>query len=145
MVTSVIYSKAIHAAVKGDLDFDTGTFKCMLVNNTYATRTDENKKDSDDFIDDVSANEVSGTNYSAGGATATVTVNAIDTTNNRVEITLGAASWATSTITAYGAVYYKDTGTPGTSTLIAYIDFGGAVTSTAGTFSLTQSTLRFQN
>jgi hypothetical protein len=62
-----------------------------------------------------------------------------------VEITLGAASWSTSTITAYGAVYYKDTGTPSTSPVIAFIDFGGAIASTAGTFSLTASTLRFQN
>jgi hypothetical protein len=29
--------------------------------------------------------------------------------------------------------------------VIAFIDFGGAIASTAGTFSLTASTLRFQN
>jgi hypothetical protein len=144
-MASLIYSNAIWNAVKGDLDFDTGTFKCMLVNNTYVAVSDETKKDTHDFINDVNTNEVTGTAYVAGGATVTVTVGAVDTANNRVDITLGAASWASSTITAYGAVYYKDTGVASTSPVIAYLDFGGAVTSTAGTFSITASTLRFSN
>lgn len=140
MATSVLYGLTMYSIL--NTFYGSGTFKVMLVNSTYAAIADETKKDTHDFINDVSSNEITGTGYTAGGATATVTVNSYDTTNNRVDITLGAVSWSTSTITAYGAVVYKDTGTPSTSAVIAYIDFGGAVTSTAATFSLTSSTKR---
>jgi hypothetical protein len=126
--------KAIHAALKGDLDFDTATFKVMLVTSSYAENPDH------DFRDDVV-----GTNYTAGGTTATVTVSAIDTTNNRVEFSLGGASWASSTITAAGAVYYVSRGGASSADeLVAFNDFGGDVTSTAGTFTLNASTGRIQ-
>lgn len=46
-------------------------------------------------------------------------------------------SWSSATITATGAVIYKSTGTGSSSRLIAYVDFGGTVTSTAGTFTVT--------
>lgn len=142
-MASLNYSPTIRTIVNAF--FGSGTFKVMLVNNTYVGVSDETKKDSHDFIDDVSSNEVSGTGYTAGGATATITVNSVDTTNNRVDITIGQVQWTSSTITAYGAVVYKDTGTASTSPVIMFIDFGGAVTSTAGTFTLTQSTYRLQN
>ena len=45
-------------------------------------------------------------------------------------------SWSTATLTARMAVVYKSTGTASTSPLIAYLDFGGTITSTAGTFTL---------
>jgi hypothetical protein len=130
--------KAIHAALKGDLDFDTATFKVMLVTSSYVENKDH------DFRDDVT-DEVVGTNYTAGGETATVTVSAIDTANDRVEFALGGASWATSTITAAGAVYYVSRGGAASADeLVAFNDFGGNITSTAGTFTLNASTGRIQ-
>ena len=139
-MASLIFNNAIYYLVKGNIDFDSDTFKCMLVTSSYSPN-----KDTDDFRNDVT-NEVSGTGYTAGGTAATVTVNAIDTTNDRIEITLGAVSWPTSTITARGAVYYKSRGGASSADeIVAYIDFGGDVSSTAGTFSLSASTLRFQN
>ena len=139
-MTSIIYNNAIYNLVKGNIDFDTDTFKCMLVTSTYSPN-----KDTDDFRNDVT-NEVSGTGYTGGGTAATVTVNAIDTTNDRIEITLGAVSWSTSTITARAAVYYKSRGGASSADeIVAYIDFGGDVSSTAGTFALSASTIRFQN
>ena len=48
-------------------------------------------------------------------------------------------------MTARGAVYYKVVGTAATDRLVAYIDFGSDITSTAGTFALTAITLRIQN
>jgi hypothetical protein len=139
-MASIIYNNAIWNQVKGNIDFDSDTFKCMLVTSSYTPN-----KDTDDFRNDVT-NEVSGTGYTAGGAAATFTVNAIDTTNDRIEITLGAVSWPTSTITARGAVYYKSRGGASSADeLVAYIDFGSDISSSAGTFALTASTLRFQN
>ena len=70
----------------------------------------------------------------------------MDTTNNRVDITLGGASWTTATITARYAVYYKARGGASSADeLVAVVDFGSDVTSTAATFTLSASTLRKQN
>jgi hypothetical protein len=144
-MTSIIYNSALDDEARGAIDFDTDTFKCMLVNATYDAIADETKKDSHLKRSAVTANEISGTGYVAGGTAATITVNK-DTANNRVDISLGAVSWPTSTITAEGAVYYKSRGGADTADeLVAYIDFGGPITSTAGTFALAASTFRIQN
>lgn len=139
-MASLIYNNAIWWQVKGAIDFDTDTFKAMLVTSSYTP-----DKDTHDFRNDVT-NEVSGTGYTAGGTAATVTVAAIDTTNDRIEVTLGAVSWLTSTITARGAVYYKSRGGASSADeLVAYIDFGSDISSSGGTFALSSSLLRFQN
>lgn len=146
-MASLIYNSFFDDLAKGNIDCDTDTFKVMLVGSGYlnATIADETKKDSHLKRSSVTASEVSGTGYTAGGATITVTVTK-DTANNRVDISLGAASWASSTITAHGAVIYKSRGGADTADeLVAFIDFGGAVASTAGTFSLTASTIRISN
>jgi hypothetical protein len=137
-MASHVNMKVLHAALKGDLDFDTVTVKVMLVTSSYTENPDH------DFRDDIT-DEVAGTAYVAGGETATCSVSAIDTANNRVEVSLGGASWATSTITAAGAVYYVARGGASSADeLIAFNDFGGNITSTAGTFTLNASTLRIQ-
>ena len=138
-MATLIYNRGLEQLARGTIDYDTDTFKVMLTTSAYT----ENK-DTHDFRDDVT-NEVAGTGYTAGGATATVTVT-LDTANDRIDISLGAASWTTSTITARKAVYYKSRGGASTADeLIAVIDFGADVISTGGTFSLTASTLRIQN
>lgn len=138
-MASLIYNRALELLTRGSIDFDTDTFKVMLTTSGYTE-----DKDAHDFRNDVT-NEVTGTGYTAGGATATVTVT-LDTANDRVDISLGAASWTTSTITARKAVYYKSRGGASSADeLIAVIDFTSDVVSTGGTFSLTASTLRIQN
>jgi hypothetical protein len=139
-MASLIFNPMLNAWARGNIDFDSDTFKVMLVTSGYTP-----DKDTHDFRNDVT-NEVVGTGYTAGGAACTVTVNAVDTANDREEITLGGASWTTSTITARGAVYYKSRGGASSADeIIAYIDFGGDVSSSGGTFTLTDSTLRVQN
>lgn len=138
-MASLIYNSGLYDAATGAIDFDTDTFKVMLVTSSYTADKDLDLKRS------AVTNEVTGTGYSAGGTTATVTVTK-DTVNDRIDISLGAASWSTSTITARAAVYYKSRGGASSADeLVAYIDFGSNITSTAGTFSLTASTLRIQN
>jgi hypothetical protein len=144
-MTSIVYNSALEDLARGSIDFDTDTFKVMLVNATYDAIADETKKDAHLKRSAVTANEISGTGYTAGGVGAAVTVTK-DTVNNRVDISLGSASWSTATVTAEGAVYYKSRGGADTADeLVAYIDFGGPITSTAGTFALTASTVRIQN
>lgn len=123
----------------GAVDFDTDTFKVMLVTSTYTPN-----KDTHDYRNDVT-NEVVGAGYSTGGATSSVTVTP-DTANDKVTITFGAVSWADSTITARGAVYYKSRGGASSADeIIAYNDFGSDITSSGGTFSVAASTITLQN
>jgi hypothetical protein len=112
----------------------------MLCTSTYAPNKDTHTKRSD------VTNEVTGTGYTAGGNSVTVTVAAVDTANDRVDITLGGTTWTTATITARYAVYYKARGGASTADeLVAVNDFGSDVTSTAATFTLNASTLRKSN
>lgn len=139
-MASKLFNSAIKDEATGAIDYDTDSFKVLLVTSSYTPNSDTHTKRSD------VTNEVTGTGYSAGGASATVTVSAVDTANDRVDITLGAASWSTSTITARAGVYYKARGGASSADeLVAYIDFGSDITSTAATFSLTASTLRKTN
>lgn len=138
-MASLIFNSCVDDMARGAIDFDTDTFKCMLVTATYTPDKDTHLKRSS------VTNEVTGTGYTAGGAAATVTVTK-DTANDRVDISLGAVSWASSTITARGAVYYKSRGGASSADeLVGYVDFGADITSTNGTFSLSASTLRIQN
>lgn len=139
-MASLIYHKMLHALVKGDIDFDTVVVKVMLVTSTYVE-----DKDTHAFRSSVT-NEVTGTGYTAGGNVSTVTVQAIDTAGDDVEVTLGAVSWPTATITARKAVYYVARGGAATADeLLCVVDFVTDVVSTGGTFSLTASTIKLQN
>lgn len=138
-MASLIYNHCLDNAARGTIDFDTDTFKVMLVTSAYT----ENK-DTHEFRSDVT-NEVSGPGYTAGGNTVTVTVTK-DDANDRIDISLGGTTWPTSTITARKAVYYKSRGGAATADeIIAVNDFGSDVISTGGTFTLNASTLRIQN
>ena len=138
-MASLIYNSAIDDMAKGAIDFDTDTFKILLVTSSYTPN-----KDTHDKRDDVT-NEVSGTGYSAGGATSATTVTK-DTANDKVTISFAATSWATSTITARGAVVYKSRGGASSADeLVCYIDFGADVSSSAATFSVGSSTITLQS
>lgn len=118
---------------KGDLDFDTLTAKVLLVSSIPS----EANLDAWVYRSDVT-NEITGTGYTAGGVSQAFTLNAIDTTNNRQSVTYtdNATAWTTATITAVGAIIYKDTGTDTTDILMHFVDFGGTKAVTAGTFGL---------
>ena len=137
-MASLIYNSAIDDMARGAIDFDTDSFKAMLVTSTYAPN-----KDTDDKRNDVT-NEATGTGYTAGGVACVCTVTK-DTANDKVTLSFAAVSWATSTITARALVIYKSTGTASTDNLVAYNDFGSDVSSTGGTFSVAASVVTLQN
>lgn len=129
-MASAVYNSAKQKLINGGIDLDSDTIKVALVTSSYTPNIDTHV-----FFSDVT-NEVSGTGYTAGGATlASVTLN-IDTTNDLVAFDAADVTWSTSTITARGAVIYKSTGTGSTSPLLAYVDFGADKTSTAGNFTI---------
>ena len=138
-MASLIYNSAIDDMARNNIDFDTNTFKAMLVTSSYTPN-----KDTHDKRDDVT-NEVSGTGYTAGGVTTACTVTK-DTANDKVTLQFAAVSWASSTITARALVIYKSLGGASSAdALVAYNDFGSDVSSTAGTFSVAASTITLQN
>jgi hypothetical protein len=137
-VASLIYNSCLEDLAKGDIDFDTDTFKILLVTSTYTPDKDTHTRG-----DDIT-NEVTGSGYTAGGATSACTVTK-DTANDKVTLGFASVSWATSTITAAAGVIYKSTGTAANDPLVAYIDFGGDVSSSGGTFSISASTITLQN
>ena len=127
-MASLLYTSFIRDIATGSVDCDTDSFKGMLVTSSYTANKDHDKRD------DIT-NEVSGTGYTAGGAAVTLTT-ALDTTNDRVTITPSEPSWSTATITARGMVIYKARGGASSADeLVAFVDFGSDVTSTAGTFA----------
>lgn len=117
--------------MNGGIDLDTDTIKVALVTSSYTPDIDAH-----DNFDDIT-NEVSGTGYTAGGATLGSVTVTVDNTDNEGVFDAADTSWASSTITARGAVIYKSTGTASTSKLICYVDFGSDVTSTSSTFQIT--------
>ena len=129
------FKRALLGGTGGPIDFDADSFKVMLVDNTYRGLSDATKK-GHDFINDVSGNEIAGTGYTAGGLALSGASIASDGADG-YKVTFTNPAWNSSTIQAYGAVWYKDTGTPSTSPVMFFSDFGGAITSTNGTFTIT--------
>lgn len=129
-MADVIYNSFKKKIMDGSIDLDTDTIKVALVTSSYTPDQDVH-----DFFDDIT-NEVSGTGYTAGGASLANKAVTADNTDNEGVFDADDVSWTTSTITARGAVLYKSTGTASTSALICYIDFGADKISTAGTFTI---------
>ena len=77
--------------------------------------------------------EVSGTGYTAGGASLSSQAVAFDSTNQVAYFDAADPAWTTATITARGALIYNNTKSNAT---IAVLDFGSDYTSTAGTFTI---------
>lgn len=76
--------------------------------------------------------EVSGTGYTAGGATLSGFAVTLDTDTAVLDWTTD-PTWASSTITARGALIYNSSRT---NKAVAVLDFGSDITSTAGTFTV---------
>ena len=79
------------------------------------------------------SNEVSGTGYTAGGNTLSIST-APTTSGTTAFLSFGTTTWSTATITARGALIYQ---VGGSTPSVAVLDFGGDKTSTAGDFQIT--------
>ena len=135
-MASGIYHSFFERLGRGAGDLQSVTVKCALVTSAYTPTADH------DFFDDVTNELGSGSGYTSGGDTISVTVTD-DDGNDRVDIVLGEAQWTTATLTAGGCVYYVDTGgAASTDWLIAYLDFGTDRSSSSGTFTISASTIR---
>ena len=130
-MANVFYDKAKKNLWNGVIgDLSSVTLKVMLVTSSYGP-----SQTGDEFKSSVT-NEVTGTGYTAGGATLTSCAVTADTTNHRGKFTADNVTWSTATLTAAGAVIYNSTGTDSTSPILGYIDFGGNKSSSAGNFTI---------
>lgn len=130
-MASAYYNAGKKYHLNGAVDLDTDTLKVMLLTSTYSPNIDTHA-----FRSDLT-NEVSGTGYTAGGATLASPSVTQDNTNDRAAFDAADTSWSTATITARYAVVYKSRGgLSSADELVCYFDFGSDYTSTAGTFTI---------
>jgi hypothetical protein len=130
-MANVFYDNAKKNLWNGAINLATDPLNVALVGPGYVPN-----QAVDQYWSDVAANEVSGTGYTAGGQALSGQSVTADTTNHRGKFTADNVTWPNATVTAVGAVIYKKAGTPSTSPIVGYIDFGGAKSSSAGNFTI---------
>lgn len=113
------------------VDFDADDIRVALVDNTTAPAAATH-----DYWSDLQANEVSGTNYTAGGYALTSTL-----TESGGTVTWDAddATWAQSGAgfsDAYWGIIYKYNATAANAPLIAYVELGGPKGNTGGSLTI---------
>lgn len=127
-ITQAMCTSFKQALLDGEMDFSSDTsqtFKIALFTSSAtldATTTAYS-----------ATNEVSGTGYTAGGNTLTISTNPT-TSGTTAYLDFADTTWAAATITARGALIYKADGV--TDPAVAVLDFGADKTSTAGDFSI---------
>lgn len=130
-MANAIFNSFKRDIANGSINLATDAVKMMLVGSAYTPNIDTHAKRSD------VTNEVSGTGYTAGGialVNKTVTMN---TTSDKGVFDADDLTISNATITARGAVLYKARGGASSADeLIAYLDFGADITSTAGNFNI---------
>ena len=131
MSTPVVYNQFKLKQFNGNaIDLDTDTIKVMIVTNAYVP------SQAHDFKDDIT-NEVSGTNYVAGGTAIAGVTLALD--GNTVEWIHSDIDWTQSASGFSNGrtfVWYKDTGAAATSPLIMYMQEAADFGNVAGTLTL---------
>jgi hypothetical protein len=120
----------VSATAARRIDWVGDTIKVALTTSAYTP-----DQDAHDFFNDVT-NEITGTGYTAGGATLSGKSISYDSATNETRMLAATSSWPSSSFTARRAVVYKDTGTASTSPLIGWVDFGADETIASGNFSL---------
>ena len=133
-VTAKMYGNALLKALNKEVNYITDTIKVMLCTSAYTPDQDAH------IYKSSITGEVTGTGYTAGGATLTNKTMTYDGATNTIKLDADDVVWASSTITARYAVIYDDTGTDSTSTLLGYIDFSEDKISSAGNFTITWDT-----
>lgn len=130
---SKLYGNFLSKALNKEVDWDSDTIKVALLTSSYTPN-----QDTHDYFDDVSSYEVTGTGYTAGGATLGSKTLTYDNSSNVIVLDAADTTWSASTITARYAVVYDDSGaSAGSKALIGYVDFGSDQSSTNGNFTIT--------
>lgn len=131
MATSKFYSGFFRSLWNKEIDLDTDSLKLMLCTSAYTPDQDTHRYKSS------ITNEVSAPGYTAGGAVVGSVAVSYDTSGNVLSFDGADVTWPASTITArYGILYDSSPASDATRPLILYVDFGGNISSTAATFTM---------
>jgi hypothetical protein len=126
-ITQAMCTSFKQALLDGEMDFSSDTaqtFKIALYTSSATLNATTTAYSA--------TNEVSGTGYSAGGNTLTISTNPT-TSGTTAFLDFADTTWSTATITARGALIYKS---GGGDPAVAVLDFGGDKTSTSGDFQI---------
>lgn len=128
-MASGIYNIFKSEVMKKSIDLVNDTIKVALLNSSHSFSP---SSVTNSAWSDVSANEIVGVGYSAGGIALTGKAVTADNVDNEGVFSADNANWPASTISARHAVIYNDTTTP--KYLIASIDFLETKNSSNGNF-----------
>lgn len=132
-MASKIYGSFFGKALNKEIDWDSDSIKVALVGSGYTPN-----QDTHDYWDDVVANEVTGTGYTAGGQALASKTLTYDAASNVTVLDAADVTWSASTITARYAVIYDDSpATNAQKPLLGYVDFVTDQSSTSGNFTIT--------
>ena len=115
--------------LKGNHDFDGGaTYKIALFTSSKTVSVSDPTSYN-------TTNQVSGTNYTAGGNT--LANPAVGRTGSTSFVDFDDTSWTTATFTArFAQIYQSSGGAASGNNSVLVLDFGGNFTATAGTFTI---------
>lgn len=129
-VSASWFTLGLENVLNGGIDLENDSIKVALVKDTYTPNH------SHDQWSDVSSNEASGGDYSAGGVALSNQALTPDTSNKRVTFDADDIVLCNGAITARYAVIYDDDSTG--DLLLGYVDFGQNESSQeGGVFSIT--------
>ena len=117
------------ALLDGEMDFSSNTSQTFKIALYTSSATLSAATTAYATTNEVSS---SGTNYTAGGNTLTISANPAST-GTTAFLDFADTTWTDATITARGALIYKS---GGTNPAVAVLDFGADKTSTAGDFQV---------
>ncbi len=127
-ITQAMCTSFKQALLDGEMDFSSNTgqsYKIALYTSSASLDAATTAY--------TTSNEVTGTGYSAGGNTLTIST-AATTSGTTAFLSFATTTWITATITARGALIYQ---VGGSTPSVAVLDFGSDKTSTAGDFQIT--------
>lgn len=130
-VTHLVYGLAMDHFLDADIDWTADTIKAALC-TAYTVA-----QDTHDFWNDAESTEITGTGYTAGGATLASPTRGYTAGTNVLMLDAADTAWTTATFSATDAVVYKDRGgATSADEAISAVDFGATESVSAGTFTL---------
>ena len=124
-MASGIYNRLKANLMKKDIDLEVDVIKVMLLSSSHVFNPDHN------LVSEISANEISGAGYTAGGQALANKAVTQDDVNDKAKWDADDAIWPNSTITARFAVLYD-----ANNNLIGCIDFTEDKSSSNGEFKI---------
>lgn len=131
-MTAHFFGNIFVKAFNKEFDFNGDAPMCALTTSSYTV------SQAHDYFNDIT-NEVSSTNYTAGGFILTTPVFPFDGTSV-FKLDSDDPSWTTVSFTTRYGIYWVNTGgASSTDPLVSYLDFGGDQTVSSANFTITQN------